>query len=168
MVLPPVASPDGSGVDDGRGCRSRRSIDSRSQPPSEGRPTQASGQVATGKTLPQRARRDTTVPRDVKLAARAAPSGVLVGHREQPLAASDASGRDGTGTTTSPSRPEGSARYDATGPGPGPPAASTKVPPGPAGGGRLRGGPGTRLPGTPFTGSVEYAKVSIANAMRSL
>src|SRR5215218_7065404 len=26
MVLPPVASPDGSGADDGRGCRSRRSM----------------------------------------------------------------------------------------------------------------------------------------------
>ena len=39
MFLPPVASPVGSGADDGRGCRTRHSIDSRPQPLSEERPT---------------------------------------------------------------------------------------------------------------------------------
>ncbi len=52
--------------------------------------------------------------------------------------------------------------------GPAPPPSSAKVPSGPAGAGRVNGGPGTRLPGTPLTDSVEYANVSIANAMRSL
>ena len=43
----------------------------------------------------------------------------------------------------------------------------TNVPSGPAGAGRDKA-PGTLLPGTPFTVSVEYANVSVANAIESL
>ena len=50
-----------------------------------------------------------------------------------------------------------------------PPPSSANVPSGPAGSGsRYRGAPGTFLPGTPLTDSVEYANVSIAKAIRSL
>ena len=49
-----------------------------------------------------------------------------------------------------------------------PPPFSAKVPSGPAGAGSVNVGPGTFLPGTPFTDSVEYANVNMANAMRSL
>ena len=47
-------------------------------------------------------------------------------------------------------------------------AYGSNVPSGPAGGGSVNVGPGTVCPATPFTDSVEYAKVSIANAIRSL
>ena len=43
----------------------------------------------------------------------------------------------------------------------------TNVPSGPAGAGR-GDDPGTFLPGTPFTDCVEYANVSVANAIESL
>ena len=47
-------------------------------------------------------------------------------------------------------------------------SSSWNVPSGPAGAGSSNPRPGTCLPGTPFTVSVEYANVSIANAIRSL
>ena len=47
--------------------------------------------------------------------------------------------------------------------------SSGNVPSGPAGAGSgLDGEPGTCLPATPLTDSVEYANVSSANAIRSL
>ncbi len=42
------------------------------------------------------------------------------------------------------------------------------VPSGPAGAGKVKDVPGTALPGTPLTASVEKANVSVANAIRSL
>ena len=44
----------------------------------------------------------------------------------------------------------------------------TNVPSGPAGVGSEKVVPGTALPGTPLTASVEKANVSVANAVRSL
>ena len=69
----------------------------------------------------------------------------------------------GTGREPAPSRRD---RYPADGGDP--PVVDGNVPSGPAGAGSSKGRPGTALPGTPFTDSVEYANVSIANAIRSL
>ncbi len=55
-------------------------------------------------------------------------------------------------------RPHRSTRqlgYDVARAGPPPPSSSAKVPSGPAGTGMVKGGPGIRVPGTPFTDSVE-------------
>ena len=60
------------------------------------------------------------------------------------------------------------AGYEPSEPGPWPPSSPANVPSGPAGAGSSTGGPGTFLPGTPLTDSVEYANVSCANAIRSL